>query len=358
MKIPSRHILMGIMVWGCIQGCINEVDFDVQGEFERRLVVDGTFTLGKGPHFITLKSTDDFERDSLVRINDAEIVISDREGNQDIYLFEGNGRYKLYSDRIMGRVGVEYEIEINWEGKKYKSTPQVMPVYIPGDSVIVIETVQQTLTESFRVAEREVVDVFINTALPSNSSSSSFFLRWETVEDYNLVETGVGPFYDKKTCYFRNVLNPQDVWLLDGSNINLTYWGDQYLASRPVDWTLGYRHHFSVYQYSLTEEGFEYWENVRAVINQQGSIFDSPPALVRGNVFNIDDPNEIVLGFFEVAAVDTIRTSTTRGFYSSPLATPLCVPIREFRNPFDPEACYNCLLIQGATTVRPPFFGE
>ena len=65
-----------------------------------------------------------------------------------------------------------------------------------------------------------------------------------------------------------------------------------------------------MFQYSLSESTYEYWEKIYVVSNQTGSIFDKVPAGVTGNINQVDGDSE-VLGYFEVANVDIRRFSTT-----------------------------------------------
>ena len=47
---------------------------------------------------------------------------------------------------------------------------------------------------------------------------------------------------------------------------------------------------------------------VQSVISPAGTVFDPPPASVPRNIFNTNDPNQKLLGFFDVTEVDIQRT--------------------------------------------------
>ena len=84
------------------------------------------------------------------------------------------------------------------------------------------------------------------------------------------------------------------------------------MGKRMVDNSFLYPFFFSVKQLSINREAYEYWEKIKIVINNQGSLFDIPPAPVFGNIANVEDRNEIVLGYFEVAKTKVTRINTTR----------------------------------------------
>jgi hypothetical protein len=54
---------------------------------------------------------------------------------------------------------------------------------------------------------------------------------------------------------------------------------------------------------SLTESAYQFWRTVSEQINNSGGIFDKPPITIKGNVFNVDNPDEQVLGFFGVSSI-------------------------------------------------------
>ena len=58
-----------------------------------------------------------------------------------------------------------------------------------------------------------------------------------------------------------------------------------------------------VRQYSLGEEAFYYWNDLKKNSQEQGSLFDSQPALLKSNIRNVNDENEYVLGFFSMAGM-------------------------------------------------------
>ena len=75
------------------------------------------------------------------------------------------------------------------------------------------------------------------------------------------------------------------------------------------------KHKYSVLikQFSLGEDAFHYWDELKKTSQEQGFLFDRQPALLKSNIHNVNDENETVLGFFSMASV-----SMTRGFAEKP----------------------------------------
>jgi hypothetical protein len=51
-------------------------------------------------------------------------------------------------------------------------------------------------------------------------------------------------------------------------------------------------------QYAISQEAYRFLRLVKQQAEISGSIFDPPPATIRGNMISLDDPNEVVLGYF------------------------------------------------------------
>ena len=67
-----------------------------------------------------------------------------------------------------------------------------------------------------------------------------------------------------------------------------------------------------VKQYSLSKETFEYWRNLKRINEDPGGFFDPIPTELIGNITNINDPEEPVLGFFSADGINTKRIFIAR----------------------------------------------
>ena len=109
----------------------------------------------------------------------------------------------------------------------------------------------------------------------------------------------------------------------------------------------------------MTREALDYWVDVDRVSNQQGSIFDAPPAVVAGNLFNVSDSSNQVFGFFEANAVDTAFMFTLPQSFAPFRLEPFCAPFPWSNPPLYPPECYDCFFINPDFIVdRPYYWGE
>lgn len=60
----------------------------------------------------------------------------------------------------------------------------------------------------------------------------------------------------------------------------------------------GTKYLVTIEQQSLTKSAYDFWELVDEQNNNVGSVFDTPPARIRGNLYNVTNPDDVVLGYF------------------------------------------------------------
>jgi hypothetical protein len=66
-----------------------------------------------------------------------------------------------------------------------------------------------------------------------------------------------------------------------------------------------------VKQYSISKKEYDFWNNLKQVNESGGDIFAKQPFTVIGNIKNLNNPKEKVLGYFQVSAVKQKRKFIT-----------------------------------------------
>jgi Domain of unknown function (DUF4249) len=358
----KKILILATILIVLVVSCVREIDFLVKTEGTDTLVVDGNFTDQTGPHRLFLTRPNTYAVNSFENVTNATVIIKDDQGNQAAYEVAGEIGfpyfYQLPSGAMQGVAGRKYHLEIKLaDGKTYLTTPQMMPNRIELDSVTVFgRTENRVSTVDVVVEEKRCV---INADFKVPSDANNYYMRWEAAGVYvffELVQPGPLP-PPALTCYLTDEFNKQflpiqSVKGKNGKALKIE------IGSKILDKSFNFVQYITVVQRSLNRESFDYWESIKKVSDPAGTIFDAPPGAVRGNVYPVNASNETPLGFFEVAAVDTLRrriNNNDLGF--DYLTTRHCVDpfyIQEppyVVNPL-PE-CYNCLILPKSTLTKP-----
>jgi hypothetical protein len=129
-----------------------------------------------------------------------------------------------------------------------------------------------------------------------------------------------------------------------------------------------------VKQYSLSDTAYYYWNQLKKQNEETGGLYETQPAQIRGNISNINDDNEIVLGYFNVSGLSEKRIFVSENFnffpqdYSCRLVKLFWedlaeyyytqkflveVALREYASA--PNECFDCTVL-GGTTNKPDFW--
>ncbi len=287
--ITYIFILLGFFTF---ISCEDKIELDVP-EGPKRLVVEGSMTTGDGPQKVRVTKTYDYNsnEDAIPFISDATVKILDNQGNSFPLTYTSEGVYETDAS-VKGVVGNEYTLQIiTAEGKEYKSTAQMMNRVSPID----------TLT-NFHNEELEAGDFF----------DIGYYAAIEFKE-----YAGVGDFYRWK-LYVNDSLQT-------GEN-NITVQTDERLSPEGVEFTgedfvfqgrtLDVGDVVYVEQVAITSGEYEFWEEMLRQARNNGGPFDTPPAPIQGNILNVNDTKEVVIGFFGANNItkSNVMTITDRGF--------------------------------------------
>jgi hypothetical protein len=129
-----------------------------------------------------------------------------------------------------------------------------------------------------------------------------------------------------------------------------------------------------VKQYALSQEGYVFWGQLRKNNLERGGMYETQPLPAKGNLVNLTNPKQPVLGYFQVSSVKTKRIFVKDvpdldfqyhpecGIW--PLAEPLrfydpmFYPIYLYGGEVSPDCIFCEISILGGTTERPDFWPE
>jgi hypothetical protein len=323
--------LLGVFFNSCIEPA------DIKGDYyEKALVVEGRITTDLGPHTIRITESARYGSifDGVIEpVTTAQVTIRDSEGRSNLLTHTGFGLYNTEAD-FAGEVGKGYIIEKSGE------IDSIYPLYkeIP------------FLSEGGILNYRTGVDIYGKYKKSDDAAKyyywdyqSAFFIK--TYPELFTVATRSGRVSAPKSCCSECYRTESES---DGAISAFP------VGSNATDAKLffiednGYRF-FSKYvmtikRYSISREAFLFYDLIRQQQEINGEIFDPPPAALRGNILNIDDLDEIVVGYFLASDVQEKKVTINR----SDLKTITTLPV--FAD--------NCLELSRTSTSAPALWNE
>lgn len=334
--------------------CVEPYNF-VPGEPGEYFAVSGVISQNEEPNRIVLSMSTAFGSNASAQpIDGAEITLFDEFGNTEMLVNEGNGTYIHFGNTIHAVTGGTYHIEIAYGNKVYACAPQTIPTPVISDSVSIEVGYATRMNNEGNEVSYENMDVFINT--PINQTSGISYLRWTADESWSFGELQCNPLKIPKSCYINNGINDNQIYLFSSEDITANYLFRKKVVSKNIAEKIEFveKHYINVNQFTLTAEAYDYWVKVQRLSYPEGSIFDLPPAPLPGNVYNTQDPDEIVLGYVEFSAKAIARVA----LYQTDLL-PFFVPSKEYQcyfNEANYSSCCECLMIRNSSTVRPDYW--
>lgn len=356
------------------------------GEYENIIVVDGAITNEPGPYEVRLSVSTSVQNPEFIPITSAQVQIIDNEGVSENLTEISPGHYQTSENGMQGIVGNAYKVLIVNKEKTYESDFQTIENPV-GIKQIYAETEDRPTENEFYPLYGYQFYLDTETA----ESDTTFFLwrmygTYKYQSDFLIRYTWDGrlkPFPQPDslfTCYNDDNI---DIFLTM-STAGLT---TPVITGLPLNFVntetrkLSIRYSLLVKQYSLNREAFAYFDGIRGVRSEQGSLYTEQPYQVRGNVFNTANQNELVLGYFLVGGVSEKRIYVDRpsqvdfhyseceltrrdfeayGFISwtDPVSWPLFVTTSpNGARALPPQGCMDCRE-QGGEPVVPDFWED
>ncbi|WP_373492780.1 DUF4249 domain-containing protein [Aquiflexum sp.] len=297
--------------------CIDPYKIDIpQGT--QLLTVDGFITTDPGPHLIRLTRSDTYGSvfEGLIRpVTRATVGIRDSEGNVTFLDELANDGVYATPAGFRARVGISYSLQINLQtGKSYTSLPERVES-VPQIDSLSYKSIKFNTND--RLTDIIGVQVFAHFTDPSDQANfyywrngTSTFVLVANPELYTLPPNhpenprGPAPKDCCAICFVDDESRIQRFTLASDENFNG-------LSQRlPVlfieDNGLRFRQTYraEIQQMAISSEAHRFLSLIEQQTNLTGSVFDNPPASIRGNIISLDDPDETVLGYFIAGSVD------------------------------------------------------
>lgn len=309
MPVNRSHIvLLLLLVCGsCIEPYQPEIN-----ESQEVLVVSGSVTDQPGFHYVTISMSTPYNSPEVKPFTGCVVSVEDEEGDVRVYIEQEPGLYEANLERSFLAVGKSYSLYVLTPGgDEYRSEYDTILQCPPVDTVYYEIQSQGTSDPEVNYYGLQ----FYNNLEGVEGGARSF--RWVLSETWEYTS----PYYADVIFDGHGYDN------FNGSEINRCYMTQDikslYTAStqalaenRLIKNTLNYVSNQSprlsnaysllVEQHSLSLEAFSYWDKMK-VGASGGGLYETQPSSTIGNIYNINRPEEKVLGFFYATQIQSKR---------------------------------------------------
>jgi len=344
--------------------CLDEFNFERPDSIKGAVSIQGKLTKGNPSHVkVILREVFDFFNTPRF-LSASKVYLIDESGNELLLTTRRQGFFNLdipidhpffkvdygnkYKIRVEGLKGTDYESEYD----------ELFPAPIP-DDFYVQETTIEFLDQFGKETSFDQLNFYLSTPLKAENANTNSRLVWEI--------NGVSKVTDTPNdrCRVRNDPFPKACYAsyppvknhltFDGMKASKNRVDDVLINESNYTNLFAEGYYMIVYQQSVSETAFNYWEQVGTVVNRTGTVFQEPAGELSTNLRNLNDPDDSsVYGLFYATEEHAIR------LYVSPELgrnqVPQCPLIS--RDGTLAEFCCNCLNLSDSTAEKPEWWEE
>jgi len=309
MKSLFKYLIILIMILIC-SACIEPYDPDITG-YEDILIIDGLLT--DDPESSVIRLSRSFHYNEVIELPEsgATVLIKDDLDNVTSLYEKSPGVYRSEDPGFRGIVGRSYQLfVITADGQNYNSdvvkletkAPEIEKVY----SEFGVNPGEKVMEYGFHI--------YLDSNYPDNST---LFYRYEFEETwefavpypskYEMVNGTLIPrLEDVHHCW--KTIPSADILIVNNENTE-----SNSIRKFPIHFVsansghLNIRYSILVRQYAMNRESYTFWNQLKESNNDRGTLFDSEPMHTIGNIYNTNNPELPVMGFFEATSMTTQR---------------------------------------------------
>ncbi len=305
MKIGRFQYLYILLCFAFLTSCIESYPPPIIDDEVNFLVIDGSVNSTDGSaHVMLSRAVALSSTESSPPELNAQISVEDSEGNTYPLIEIGNGVYQQSNLTIS--LSKEYRLYVRTsDNSEYQSD------FITIKQTPIIDSIH------WEPSQTQVgIDILINT---HDGSKKTRYYQWSFEEtfEYEAVyysylkyenEEIVSIPLEEQTYRCWETLPSQKILIGSSDKLN-----EDIICNFPLTFipknsqkTI-IKYSILVKQKALSREAYDYWLNLQKTTENLGSLFDPQPGQVTGNIHNINNPSDPVLGYFDVGSAQEKR---------------------------------------------------
>lgn len=355
-----------LVVFLFISSCLEEIDLPIEPNFDNAIAIEGQLHFGSpSVASITITRLFDFTASSLQPVNVREVLLLDDQNNFVPLLERAPGNYvaTIYDDAaIKIEIGESYRLQVStFDGRRIITRPEPLLATPQPGPVKVSTYIEERLNDDGQIVGDDYIGFTIDAPIINSTDDKAARYLWTMEQTYRLSDSPDRSLEDGKECYITQPIDVTGINVLDGNEYSGASDVTAPIYETPVNYFFAEGYYLTVFQHSLSEGAYNYWNQVSQVVDRTGNMFEAPAGLIKSNFVNIEDgtPSENVFGYFYVTQTDTIR------FYVSPEAAgspSMYCPWPANQIP-PPQGCprfpcCECLEENGSQLEKPEFWDQ
>ncbi|HEY9003434.1 MAG TPA: DUF4249 domain-containing protein [Mucilaginibacter sp.] len=312
-KYPGKVLLLFLLLIVTFS-CRKPYDPPLTNGSGSYLVVEGLINSGGDSTIIKLSRT--VKISSKTSVNPELNALVEIEGDQNV-------SYPLteISDGVYACAGLNLDASHKYRlNIKTTNNKQYLSDYVP---VVTSPPIDSVSFDQNGTTSGPGLNIYANT---HDANNKARYYRWEYQETWE-IHPALESYYKSNgdTVLPRDMVhdNIYNCWqsnkssvIILGSSAKLTQnvISNSLLVTIPsTSEKLGDQYSILVNQYALTPEAYSFYTNLKKNTEQLGSIFDAQPSEIAGNIHNVSDPSEPVLGYISAGTSTSQRIFIKKG---------------------------------------------
>lgn len=284
--------------------------------FEDALVVEATITNEMKHQEIKITKTYKLEEQNPTVVIGADVIVSDNLGNN--YAFEEQDGIYVSTTEFQAQPNVDYKLKIfTNNGKSYSSTIENLTTINTIESLtptvvtkndgtrgidMVVKSFDPTNTSKYYRYEYEEINKVTAPRWTTTKAIANYYPNQDPTPGYVSFETRTE---EARICYVTKkstdiILNSTNELAEDRVEFPVRFINKQ-------DYIIAERYSMLVKQYVQNFQSYSYLKTLKELSGSDNVLSQNQPGFLNGNIKCDSNPNEKVVGYFNVSSVSTKR---------------------------------------------------
>jgi len=297
-----------------MHSCIIPFEPQIDSKDINKYVISGQVSDNSDIQTVLVSKASAIGEPRYLPVSGCSVIINDDKYHSFIMTQSGEGKYTGRIDPKYLFAGASFKVKIvTPEGTMLESDFDTM-VECP-----VIDKLYYNIIEVSGV-DLTVINQHMQFYVDINAQNyKSRYFKWDVIETYEYhseyprewfydgsVHHIIPPDSSRMVCWLteadKNIYTLSTENLVENKYIKFPL---HYVSNHTPNLVYGYS--ILINQYALSEAAYSYWDNMRINSADMGGLYEKQPLSITGNLHNLTDPDQEVLGFFTAALCSSQR---------------------------------------------------